>query len=54
MAILHSVKGVLAIRRVFSLVGHDDKHEFFNFAQMLIKSKDYGSEIYSFNITICF
>ena len=46
--------GVLAIRRVFSLVGHYNKNIFFQIVQMFIKSKDYGSKIYSLNIQIHF
>ena len=47
-------KAALAIRRVFSLVGHDNKHKRFNFPKILIKSNDYGSKIYSLNIKIRF
>ena len=33
------------MRHVFSLVGHDNKHDFF-MSQIIIKSEDYESKIY--------
>ena len=50
------VEGVLAIKRVFSLVGQDNKFEAFKLSKCLYNGKTqdymYGSKLYSLNIQI--